>query len=134
MFESSFFQYWPQDGFAQFYFFEYLEGGLPTGNELYINENPGFAFLCQSEPLLSVEEQNLASVKLYPNPTSDRFYIDSKTDLSTSKLALFSLNGVSRDIKLSPDGSIDISNKASGVYIFLIENQGLLQNFRIVKL
>lgn len=131
-FEHLFFQYLPQDGFSQFYWFEYYDGGLPMGNELYINENPGFAFLCQSEPLLSTPDKKPNQISVYPNPVLDRLIIDIPL-ASKITTTVTSITGKIQNVASLADGQIDVSHLASGLYILTVESEEGIDQIKFIK-
>lgn len=133
MFEASFFQYLPVPGELEFYWFEFFELGPPTGNQLYINEAPGFAFLCQSEPLLGVEDQNRPQISFYPNPGSSVLYIDSPFALSGRQVQIANMNGIVQKADITANGTIDVSGLAIGMYIITLELDGSKEVFRFLK-
>lgn len=131
-FEGYFFQYLPEDGFSQMYHFELFEGDPTQGEVLFINENPGFAFLCQSEPLLSVDELTKPTISVYPNPTSAQFTI-SKQIPSDAKITIYSISGQSQNLEYQANGVYDISSLANGLYVISIVSEQGSEQFKLVK-
>ncbi|MGC8802543.1 MAG: GDSL-type esterase/lipase family protein [Bacteroidales bacterium] len=73
---------------------------------------------------LAVATPNEKGLKLYPNPASDRLYINFKTtDNQTIKVSIFSLDGKLQQQTIHPIGvnqhtlSLDVSRLAAGVYL-----------------
>ena len=79
---------------------------------------------------LTIEDINPAgsSILVYPNPTADRIYIQTDTNL---KAELFDLMG--RKIRSTNQSQIDISNLSGGNYILQVKTQNKTQSFKIIK-
>lgn len=81
--------------------------------------------ICNIQPPLSIEENVLSGLKIYPNPTTGIVNIDLGTSLSdTSIVNLFDIQGriiSTKEMNSSVD-SINISNLSDGVYLLTIEN------------
>ena len=81
--------------------------------------------ICNIQPPLSLEENVLSGLKIYPNPTTGIVNIDLGASLSdTSIVNLFDIQGriiSTKEMNSSVD-SINISNLSDGVYLLTIEN------------
>ncbi len=86
----------------------------------------------QCDPVLSVGDNLLSLLSVYPNPTSDILKINVPASVEISNVSLFDLLGKNTGALLL-NGSIDISNLNKGIYLLSLEtNQGTLTQ-KIVK-
>ena len=79
---------------------------------------------------LTIEDINPAgsSILVYPNPTADRIYIQTDTNL---KAELFDLMG--RKVRSTNQSQIDMSSLSRGNYILQVKTQNKTQSFKIIK-
>lgn len=69
---------------------------------------------------LSTDYFSFIELKMYPNPTTDFFHLE--TDLEISKIDVFDLNGKTvKSFKTNPNG-YDVSELSNGIYIIKIES------------
>lgn len=66
--------------------------------------------------------------KIYPNPTSDKIYVESKEDVT---IQVFSLEG--NLLKSKQAKNIDLTEFASGIYLLKINDGNHYQNLKIIK-
>jgi surface protein len=78
----------------------------------------------------SVEDQNQLNITIYPNPSSDRVYIEG--NYSQLKAVVYDILG-KQVIKESITNSIDISQLEKGVYILQLSDGAKLTTERILK-
>jgi len=78
----------------------------------------------------SVEDQNQLNITIYPNPSSDRVYIEG--NYSQLKAVVYDILG-KLVIKESITNSIDISQLEKGVYILQLSDGVKLTTERIIK-
>ncbi len=76
-------------------------------------------------------QANENSITMYPNPTSDWIYIETKEQGKIS-YQLFSINGRLLRQK-TESNSIDMRELASGAYIIRVATTSQTQNFKVVK-
>ena len=81
-------------------------------------------------PTASVEDQNQLNITIYPNPSSDRVYIEG--NYSQLKAVVYDILG-KQVIKESITNSIDISQLEKGVYILQLSDGAKLTTERILK-
>ena len=75
---------------------------------------------------LSVEENNeLASLSLYPNPASDIVKVITPENISDIQIEMFDNGGKNIPVQLSEENTIDVSNIASGLYLITITSDDL---------
>jgi len=81
---------------------------------------PSFVF--EKDNLLSVEENELNKVKLYPNPANDFINISNLDDISNYEISIYDMTG-----KLMFEGNqstkIDVSSFTEGVYLVKLINK-----------
>ena len=95
--------------------------------------NNGFEVLKFSESTLSIEEirgELDVRISVYPNPTSNRIYIESNTEVKSS---LYNISGKRLGVYNAKE--IDMSTFSNGIYIIDVESEDLSNNktFRIIK-
>ena len=81
-------------------------------------------------PTASVDDQNQLNVSIYPNPTSDRVYIEG--NYTQLKVVVNDMLG-KQVIKESITNSIDISQLEKGVYILQLSDGAKLTTQKILK-
>jgi beta-glucanase (GH16 family) len=64
---------------------------------------------------LSIEENSINKIKLFPNPTLDHLNFKSKTKID--KIEIFGMLGNKIFTSLNPENSLDISSFKSGIYL-----------------
>jgi len=80
---------------------------------------------------LSVNENNLENIRIYPNPANSIINIDIPFSYDNSKARLFDVNG--RSIKeVSSVNSIDVTGLGSGIYMLSLEIDNTVINKKIV--
>ncbi|MEM7573797.1 MAG: DUF5060 domain-containing protein [Bacteroidota bacterium] len=118
--------------------FVYQDAGIDL-DKLFVTHIPeaptGFGDLAVNCQITSVEDLDYADVKLFPNPTSGQFQLTG-WDGPESKFSLLDLHG--RVARTFPPSAIqgrrfDLSGLANGVYLFQLENEGQVRQWRIVK-
>ncbi|PTM08328.1 MAG: hypothetical protein DA407_08300 [Bacteroidetes bacterium] len=82
--------------------------------------------------LLSVEESSLLSVKLYPNPTTNRFTIELPLGQTLEKANIY--NDIGQFIQTSQKNIIDTSKLSSGLYfVEVVTTQGKATKKLVIK-
>ena len=86
---------------------------------------------------LSINESSIAFklIKTYPNPTTDKFTVESSAMMVDTRLSLFNVNGeelIKRQIT-KPKTQIDISNLSTGVYFIRFKNEKTVEMGKIIK-
>jgi len=82
---------------------------------------------------LTVEDQALAGVIIYPNPVKDIINIDTPVDLTSRIATVFDINGKRILNKKLNDNTLDVSNLASGTYILRLESLGKSISRKFIK-
>ena len=82
----------------------------------------------------SVEFNSESYINLYPNPTSSILHIKTSANYENATLKI--INAIGIEVKLSTkinlyNGTIDVSDLASGIYYALIENGTSIENIKI---
>jgi hypothetical protein len=80
---------------------------------------------------LSLDSQNQNLFSVYPNPVTDRLYMELQGGDSVKSARLFSLDG--RQMYAGTDAVIDLSDFASGLYILKMESSMGTLTQRILK-
>lgn len=69
---------------------------------------------------LSVDDFNFMELKLYPNPTTDIFLLE--TNIEISKIDVFNLNGKIIKSFMSDPNGYDVSDLSNGIYIIRVDS------------
>lgn len=94
-------------------------------------DTSSYFFLKASMGLKSLGDN---SFKVFPNPAGNTLFVHFPSGEFTGDLVLFDLSG--RQVfrkKVEPDGMVDLSSVAHGIYSAKIENPSGQYNFRLVK-
>ncbi len=112
-----------------------------TGNNVYTAEQWSDPFDENGElivmPLLSGTEDvsNIAKFKLFPNPTSDIFYLNLQVD--SFQLIIFDMNGkLVRNSNVKANHQEDVSDLRNGIYFVQIKNLNTNESYyqKLVKI
>ncbi len=82
---------------------------------------------------LSTEEFSNLDLKIYPNPATERLFIENADHLSINSLTCFDVNGKQQDVLLSSDQSINVSNLSAGLYILNLQTDSGHQSLKFIK-
>src|SRR5690606_38336658 len=85
------------------------------------------------KPLLGINENNLDSLKLYPNPVTDMLQISSKTDINS--VEIYNINGqllMQQELN-APNGQMNLSNLSTGIYFAKVSANSATETFKIIK-
>ena len=82
---------------------------------------------------LTVEDEALAGVIIYPNPVKDVINIDTPVDLTNRVATVFDITGKRILNKKLTDNALDVSNLASGTYVLRIESLGKSISRKFIK-
>ena len=106
----------------------------PSGNVDNI-ENPEINehIIITEGQTLTVEDEALASVLIYPNPVKDIINIETPVDLTNRIATVFDINGKRILNKKLNDNTLDVSNLASGTYILRLESLGKSISRKFIK-
>lgn len=108
-------------GSAIFYYYTYSFTG---GEKNTADKKASFAVgLCKPEAVSSSENFDVESIRIYPNPTSDRLNVSLS---GAATVQLFSISGeaVSQRISMETEQAIDVSGISSGYYVVRVEVAG----------
>jgi hypothetical protein len=82
---------------------------------------------------LSITDENLADVSIYPNPVEDQLQIITSADVTNKIATVFDINGKRIiNVKLNTN-SLDVSNLQSGVYFLRLESEGKSIKRKFIK-
>lgn len=83
---------------------------------------------------LGVKESLLSEVAIYPNPTKDLIYINTKGNQLINKIEVFDFLGREiENIKVFKDNTLDMSCLSSGVYLLKLNSGNTSIIKRIIK-
>jgi cyanophycinase-like exopeptidase len=80
---------------------------------------------------LSIEEVEIFQVEVYPNPFSDRFYINMEGQVKSMKL--YTILGKEINLTLDINKPIDASSLSLGMYILKLKIENQVQTFKLIK-
>ena len=84
--------------------------------------------------VLSIDQVEQSSFKVYPNPSNDLIHIDVLNDQQGLSIELFSLSGQKQDLDLNENHeTISIAHLTEGVYILKLSSDEQVHTFRIIK-
>ena len=82
---------------------------------------------------LSVDEFNLSSIKIYPNPTSDYFKIENLSNSTIKTIEIYNISG--KKLKeFSVSENYEINDLSAGVYFIKIKTERTETNRKLIKL
>ena len=115
-------------------------GNLKSVDKLYQDIQSVQSFYNDSIPatcqafVLSIPKENLISAKIYPNPTSNYFIIETNVDILKADITSIDGKLIESEISLEKSSKIDVSNWQKGMYLIRIYNdQGNNKVLRIIK-
>jgi len=82
---------------------------------------------------LSVEDQELTDVVIYPNPVQDMIYISTAADITNRVVSVFDINGKRVINHKLMNNALKVSTLQSGVYILRLEANGKVMNRKFIK-
>lgn len=86
-----------------------------------------------SNELMSVHNEKLSDIVIYPNPVKDIIYLDLPTDLLIEEIKLHNILGEAINIEINNE-QIDVSQLSSGVYFLrLTSNAGEFKQKIIIE-
>ncbi len=86
----------------------------------------------ENQTIIGVEENQLNTVKIYPNPTKDLIFIDSKTD-TIVRASVFDVLGKNVFQQIGNIQELDIKNLQSGMYFLRVATDVGEQVFKVIK-
>jgi len=101
--------YWMLDNYIEYY--------LHSANGIdYLDlENPLFSGIyLQSQPL-SVTENSISSIRIYPNPTTDKLFV-TNTSLQIKSFVIYNMQGQKIKEVKNTNNSVDVSLLTKGLY------------------
>jgi len=101
---------------------------LTVNDEVYISEFRGDKVVKIADNTLSVRNEILEEISIFPNPASDIIKVDG---VEVKSLQIYDLNG--RKVKNSLEGSISVRDLSRGVYLMRItDTQNRTANKKII--
>jgi len=83
---------------------------------------------------LGTDKNEQRSFRLYPNPTSSAVYVDYD-DVGSASVIVWDINGrlIKSQLIQNSGSSIDLSDLASGVYLFKVTTANGSTNKKVIK-
>ena len=83
---------------------------------------------------LSADEFSLSEVSIFPNPASEFINLDIPSNINIKNVEMYDALGKSSEVSIDDNSTIDVSNKASGLYFLNIKtDQGSLSKKVIIQ-
>ncbi len=121
-------------------FFSMIElSGRTAGETIYIrvweygNNSFGDFGVCVHDSSVSLEENTIAGLKLYPNPVTNTLNIKAQNDIQN--ISVYNISG-QKVISLNPHNTnlqVDMSHLTNGVYFVKIQSNDQLTAVKVVK-
>jgi hypothetical protein len=92
----------------------------------------GLAFIVEGEPALSVSDNPLSQVAVYPSPAIDVINIRVPSSIQINEVTLFDIQGRNTGAVYS-NGTVDVSNLSRGVYMLTVKTSEGTMTQKIVK-
>ena len=107
-------------------------GSGGTWQDWYVN-NGTLSTISDTNPncTLSVDEMDMTSVNVFPNPFSDKITITSNG--KDYKITLFDALGKQLSVHKTMDGTINTSDLASGMYLLKVASDISEKTFKLIK-
>jgi hypothetical protein len=114
--------------------------GLTSGTEVgyWVYDSTGcganaFATIVIEDCHVGIDETELASMRVYPNPTTGQFYLDIQGNVQGT-VTISDLLGkqVSRIQVTQGNTLLDLSGEANGIYLVTLEYNGNLQHVKVM--
>jgi hypothetical protein len=86
-----------------------------------------------SNNVLNTEEFTDLNLSVYPNPTTERLFIENADHLEIKFLTCFDVTGKQHDLLMSADQSINVSNLNAGLYILNLQTDLGNQSLKFIK-
>ena len=112
--------------------FQLVSDGAQTRDGFYFDD---FEIKTISNSNVSVTDNELLNVGIYPNPTTNVLHIDIPNLVEETKISVFSINGqLLKQIKTTTQQTdIDLSNFRKGIYFLSLQTSGFTKSFKIIK-
>ncbi|WP_299767211.1 T9SS type A sorting domain-containing protein [uncultured Dokdonia sp.] len=81
---------------------------------------------------LGIQDELLASVTAYPNPTAGQLSLTIPSSISVEKVSLIDITGKNTQVRLV-NNTLDMSSLATGVYILKLETSAGTSTQRVIK-
>ena len=90
--------------------------------------------IVEGDHSLSVIDDSISNLTIYPNPVQDVLTIETNQDLSEKIATVFDINGKRILNGRIQNNSINVETLQSGIYVLRIESNGQLITRKIIKL
>ncbi|MFD2909476.1 T9SS type A sorting domain-containing protein [Flavobacterium ardleyense] len=94
-----------------------------------VGQNPNHIYK-SAQSNLGNNTNNLARISVYPNPTTDLFYVNSVNDL---KVKIYDLSGKMLKYVNSSKEAIDVSDFSNGLYLIELAGENQKQIIKLIK-
>jgi len=107
----------------------YSYGRKPSGSgDFEIIDKPTFGF---NNDLSSTEKTEFSKLKIYPNPTQGKLYLDTDIDISNYKISC--INSLGQEIPLQANAyEVIVTQLPNDIYTILIQNEELVHAKKFV--
>jgi hypothetical protein len=108
---------------------------LIQGNAIGCNNQEEVQEACEVGVVESVVDSKLASVNIFPNPSSSILFIELQEEITRFQLSLIDLNGhelIKQEVTQLRT-TIDVNKLAAGIYFARFTNENEVRMFKVVK-
>ena len=106
----------------------------PSGNvDNLENPNVNQHLVITEGQTLTIKDEALTSVVIYPNPVKDIINIETPVDLTSRIATVFDITGKKVLNKKLVNNTLDVSNLASGSYVLRLESNGKSISKKFIK-
>lgn len=93
---------------------------------------PSFSWTMMGEEMLSTENNVLAGVSIYPNPSTDVLNISAPANVDVESVTLYDVLGKSVNADFN-NGTVNISALANGIYVLQVKTSEGILTQKVVK-
>jgi hypothetical protein len=93
------------------------------------------AFDVPEDCLLSIQDQSINNIRIYPNPSDGDINIVSRQDMGNSTISIYDINGrivFTQNVAMSGTVNVQAGNLKTGVYIIQIEGENYTHNSKLI--
>ena len=89
--------------------------------------------IVEGESSMDIDQQQLAFISLYPNPTNDQLHIASKTPVTGASASVYDVSGRMVLADVLQTNSLDVSKLSTGMYFLNLDVDGQKIKLQFIK-
>ncbi|MCF6350616.1 MAG: immune inhibitor A [Flavobacteriaceae bacterium] len=112
--------------------FQLVSDGGQTKDGFYFDD---FKIRTISNNVASIEDNELLSIAIYPNPPNDVLTIEIPNLVEKTTISAYSINGqlLKQITTINQNSTLDLSNFSNGIYFINIQTSKSTKSFKIIK-